>query len=298
MRRFRVKRGSGRTPGCYHAAMGDTYTHGHHESVLRSHAWRTAENSAAYLLGELHPGQRLLDVGCGPGTLTLDLARRVAPGLVTGIDAVPGVLRGAEELRRQQGVGNVRFEPGDAYELAYEDDCFDVIHLHQVLQHLADPVRALTELRRVLAPDGVLGARDSDYAGFFWFPADPLLNRWLALYHELTARNGVMADAGRELPRWARAAGFADVAVTSSTWTFADPASCAWWGGLWAERVMQSGFAEQTRDYGLSDDDELAAIAAAWHRWAAAPDAIFVVPHVEILARSGKNTESVAWGVR
>lgn len=284
--------------GCYHPAMGDTYTHGHHESVLRSHAWRTARNSAAYLLGELHPGQRLLDVGCGPGTITLDLARRVAPGRVTGIDAAPGVLRGAEELRRQQGVGNVTFATGDAYELAYEDDSFDVIHLHQVLQHLTDPVRALSELRRVLAPGGVLGARDSDYAGFFWFPADPLLARWLTLYHELTARNGAMADAGRELPRWARAAGFVDVAVTSSTWTFADAASCAWWGGLWAERVMQSGFAEQTRAYGLSDEDELAAIAAAWRRWAAAPDAVFVVPHVEILARPGKNTESVTRGTR
>jgi ubiquinone/menaquinone biosynthesis C-methylase UbiE len=55
--------------------MSDTYTHGHHDSVLCSHAWRTAGNSAAYLLGELHPGQRLLDVGCGPGTITLDLAR-------------------------------------------------------------------------------------------------------------------------------------------------------------------------------------------------------------------------------
>ena len=273
--------------GWYSAAMNDIYTHGHHESVLRSHAWRTAGNSAAYLLGELHPGQRLLDVGCGPGTITLDLARRVAPGQVIGIDAAPDVLRGADDLRRQQGIANVMFEPGDAYGLAYDDDSFDVIHLHQVLQHLTDPVRALIELRRVLAPGGVLGARDSDYAGFFWSPADPLLDRWLALYHELTAHNGAVADAGRELPGWVRAAGFADIAVTSSTWTFADPASRAWWGGLWAERVTQSSFASQARAYGLSDDEELAAIAAAWHRWADVTDAVFVVPHVEILARPG-----------
>jgi SAM-dependent methyltransferase len=273
--------------------MSDIYTHGHHESVLRSHAWRTAGNSAAYLLGELHPGQRLLDVGCGPGTITLDLARRVAPGQVIGIDAEPDVLRGADELRRRQGIDNVTFEPGDAYGLAYDDDSFDVIHLHQVLQHLTDPVRALIELRRVLAPGGVLGARDSDYAGFFWSPADPLLDRWLALYHRLTARNGAMADAGRELPGWARAAGFTDVTVTSSTWTFADPAACAWWGGLWVERVTQSSFASQARAYGFSDDEELAAIAAAWRRWAEAPDAVFVVPHVEILARPGAACDNV-----
>jgi len=266
--------------------MADTYTHGHHESVLRSHAWRTAANSAAYLLGELRPGQRLLDVGCGPGTITLDLARRVAPGGVTGIDMSPEVLGAAEALRLRQGIHNVVFAPGDVYALSFDDGGFDVIHLHQVLQHLSEPVRALRELRRVLAPGGVLGARDADYAGFIWSPADPLLDRWLALYHALTARNGAEADAGRSLPRWAREAGFTDVRVTSSTWTFADPVSRAWWGGLWADRVSRSAFAEQSLAYGLSDHDELASIAAAWRRWSEAPDAVFVVPHVEILART------------
>src|SRR6188472_2086916 len=73
--------------GTHDARRPDTYTHGHHESVLRSHEWRTAENSAAYLLPHLQPGMDLLDVGCGPGTITLDLARLVAPGHVVGVDA-------------------------------------------------------------------------------------------------------------------------------------------------------------------------------------------------------------------
>ena len=51
----------------------DRYTHGHHESVLRSHRWRTAANSCAYLLPHLRPDMSLLDVGCGPGTITADL---------------------------------------------------------------------------------------------------------------------------------------------------------------------------------------------------------------------------------
>ncbi|MGD0692902.1 MAG: methyltransferase domain-containing protein, partial [Acidimicrobiales bacterium] len=75
----------------------DRYTHGHHESVLRSHTWRTAQNSAGFLLPHLKSGDRLLDVGCGPGTITMDLADLVAPGPVVGIDRSPEVIGRARE---------------------------------------------------------------------------------------------------------------------------------------------------------------------------------------------------------
>jgi len=265
--------------------MGDTYTHGHHESVLRSHRWRTAENSAGYLLRRLRPGLDLLDVGCGPGTITLDLAARVAPGRVVGIDAVADVVAGAEAERIRAGAGNARFEVGDVYALAAEDRCFDVAHAHQLLQHLTDPVAALREMRRVLRDGGVLAVRDSDYASFVWAPRDPLLDRWMELYHAVTARNGAEADAGRLLPGWARAAGFTEIEVSASTWTFADPPSRAWWGSLWADRVRLSAFAEQAVAYGFASPAELEAIAAAWRRWSERDDAVFVTTHVEVLAR-------------
>src|SRR5215472_16267440 len=95
----------------------DVYTHGHHESVLRSHRWRTAENSAAYLLPHLHAGQDLLDVGCGPGTITLDLAERASPGRVLGIDASPGIVAEAEVLLEETPRANVSFATGDVYGL-------------------------------------------------------------------------------------------------------------------------------------------------------------------------------------
>jgi hypothetical protein len=113
-----------------------------------------------------------------------------------------------------------------------------------------------------------------------------MLDRWNELYHAITEHNGAEADAGRFLLGWAQQAGFRDVEAGSSTWTFADPGTRAWWGGLWADRVEQSGFAQQAVDYGLSDAPELAAIATAWRRWAGQPDGFFAVPHAEVLARA------------
>ncbi len=237
----------------------------------------------------------LLDVGCGPGTITIDLARRVAPGSVLGIDRADDVIAQANQnlIRASErgqaedgGVGTVRFATGDVYALDVPDASFDVVHAHQVLQHLRDPVAALRELRRVLRPGGTLAVRDGDYAGFVWAPRDAMLDRWNELYHAITVRNGAEADAGRYLLGWVQQAGFTDVEAGSSTWTFADPEGRAWWGSLWADRVEQSAFAEQALAYGLSDPGELAAIAAAWRSWAGQPDGYYAVLHGEVLARA------------
>jgi ubiquinone/menaquinone biosynthesis C-methylase UbiE len=264
----------------------DIYTHGHHEAVLRSHTWRTAENSAAYLLPALRPGLDLLDVGCGPGTITSDLARLVAPGRVVGVDRAPEVLAQARaHARTRQGL-SIELHVADAYELRLPDASFDVVHAHQVLQHLSDPVRALTEMRRVLRPGGLLAARDADYACFAWAPLDPLLTRWLELYRAVARRNAGEPDAGRFLKGWALDAGFRDVQATSSTWTYSDPQSCAWWGSLWADRCELSSLGEQAIAYGLSTPEELGAIAAAFRAWSTHPGAFFMVPHGEVLARA------------
>jgi SAM-dependent methyltransferase len=256
------------------------YVHGHHESVLRSHTWRTVANSAAYLRPHLAPGQRVLDVGCGPGTITAEMARIVAPGRVTGVDASTDVIR----LATAEHGEVADFGVGDVYALDFDDDTFDVVHAHQVLQHLAEPVRALAEMRRVTKTGGLVAARDSDYGGMTWAPDTPALDRWMTIYQRMTAANGQDANAGRRLLGWARQAGFTDVAATSSTWTFADPESRAWWAGLWADRVLHSSYGIVAVERGLANQADLAAIAAGWRRWAEQPDGFFVCPHGEILA--------------
>jgi ubiquinone/menaquinone biosynthesis C-methylase UbiE len=258
-----------------------TYTHGHHESVLRSHRWRTVENSAAYVAAHFVPGALVLDVGCGPGTITVDIASRVAPAPVLGIDASADVI---EQARRDAAsVDNVEFATGDVYALDVPDSSFDVVHAHQVLQHLPDPVGALREMRRVCKPAGVVAARDSDYAAFTWYPALPELDAWLALYRKIARVNRGEPDAGRFLLAWAHAAGFADVAPTASVWCFATPTDRAWWGELWADRITTSAIGEQAEREGFASRGDLEAMAAAWRAWAADPDAWFAVLHGEIV---------------
>ena len=263
----------------------DRYTHGHHESVLRSHRWRTAENSAGYLLAHLSPGMSLLDVGCGPGNITGDLASRLGDGVVVGIDVSEEIIDVAHREALVVERANLRFEVGDVYQLGFADESFDVVHAHQVLQHLGRPVAALGEMRRVLRPGGILAVRDADYGAFVWAPADPVLDRWMELYHQITRRNGADADAGRHLKRWVRDAGFEDGVTTSANWTYETAAQRAWWGGLWAERVRESEFARQGVEYELTTRSELDDISGAFERWADAPDGIFIVVNVEVLAR-------------
>ena len=206
-----------------------TYTHGHHESVLRSHTNRTIANSAEYLRPHLHAGARLLDVGAGPGTITMDFAGRVAHVTATEIGTAELAL--SQSLAAERGVQNVDFAVEDVHALSFADDSFDIVHTHQVLQHVADPVQALREMRRVTKPGGIVAARDADYAGFIWFPMLPELDEWLRLYREAARTNGGEPDAGRRLLSWARAAGFENVMATASTWCYATPAERAWWGG-------------------------------------------------------------------
>ena len=275
-----------------HEMSEDRYTHGHADAVLRSHRWRTAHNSAAYLLRYLEPGMTVLDVGCGPGTLTVDLARRVAPGAVLGVDVSEAVV--AEAVTYGAGVADaaalsVSFAAADFRTLNSRPETgrrqFQVVHAHQVLQHLREPVAALAAMSSLVQPGGLVAARDADYAGMIWSGGDERMEHWLALYLAVTKRNGAEANAGRHLLRWARQAGLDNAEYTTSNWTYCTTGDRQWWASLWAERVTSSGLAIQALEYGLATTADLAGMAEGWRAWALDPDAVFIVPHGEIVAR-------------
>ena len=261
----------------------EVYSHGHHPSVTQAHAARTLADSGAYLIGHLRPGMDVLDVGCGPGSITADLARAVAPGTVTGLDRSPEVVDEAAGLAAD--LPNVRFQAGNVYDLDFPDESFDVVHAHQVLHHLADPVAALREMRRVARPGGFVAVRDADYAAMSWYPRLPELDEWMELYQRIARGNGAEPDAGRRLLGWAQDAGFQDIEVSSSNWLYATDERRRAHSESWAARVLHSAFADQALERGLADRDDLERISAGWLAWGRAPEATFLMPSTEIRAR-------------
>lgn len=264
------------------------YTHGHDDSVLRSHRWRTVENSAAYLLPHLSEDMTLLDIGAGPGTITADFAAIV--GHVTATETGEDQLALSRATVAERWVGNVDFTVADVHALDFPDDTFDVAHAHQVLQHVADPVGALKEMARVTRPGGLVAVRDSDYSGFAWWPQFPALDDWMALYQRVSRANGGEPDAGRRLLSWARKAGLADVVSTSSTWCYASPEDRQWWGSMWADRILDSALAGQAVREGFATRADLERISEAWRAWADDGDGWFSLLHGELLARVHRPT--------
>lgn len=264
----------------------DPYAHGHHSSVLRSHSWRTAENSAGHLLPHLRRGMSLLDVGSGVGTITADFAALLAPGEVVGVDASAEVVASSTAEAATRSLNNLRFEVGDGYRLGFADHSFDVVHAHQVLQHVGDPVAMLREMRRVAAPGGLVAVRDVDYEGVIWSPRSTELDEWLDLTLRVHRKVSGEPAAGRYLKAWAREAGLTDATHSASVWLFESDEDRAWWGGSWAERALNSNFAENVLRYGLADRSALTRISEGWKRWADDPDGWLLMPHAELLARA------------
>ena len=262
------------------------YTHGHSAAVLNAHSRRGAADSAAYLLAHLNAGMDLLDVGCGPASITADLAERVTPGRVVALDAASGALEAARATLRDRGLSEqVEVTSGDVMALPFEDATFDVVHAHQVLQHLADPVGALAEMRRVTRPGGIVAVRDAVYSAMTWFPEPAGMEQWRSVYMATARANRGEPDAGSRLLSWARAAGFADASASASTWCYATPADRAWQSQTWAQRCLTS-FGPRAVELGLADRADLETMAQAWRQWGDSEDAWFVVVHGEVLARA------------
>jgi ubiquinone/menaquinone biosynthesis C-methylase UbiE len=192
-----------------------TYAPGYSAPILSFMEQRTADTHAAFFLPQLMPGWCVLDAGCGPASITLGLARRVSPGLVTGIDVEDSQFAKAREQAEREGL-KLEFRRASAYQLPFQDHRFDTVFSHALLEHLSDPVAALTEFRRVLKPGGLIGLRAGDMGGILIDSESDGPARGLATYLANREKNSGDPNVGRKLGRLLRKAGFTVQKMTAS----------------------------------------------------------------------------------
>jgi len=276
---------SGANPPTTAFVTHETYTHGHARATVRQHGRRTAEEAAAFLLPELKPGMRLLDVGCGPGSITCGLAARLAPGEVIGIDLSEDTLVNARADAAERGLANLRYQVASVYELPFEDRSFDAVFAHQVLQHLREPGAALAEMLRVLRPGGVLAVRDVDWGTVAYHPSDPWLDRFMAAHVKTWTQNGGDPFMGRKLRALFNASGVAAARISASQWCYATPDETREWGDSYAERLLTSPMGARAVEHGNATPADLQAMATAFRAWARHPDAVWSFTQVAALGR-------------
>jgi ubiquinone/menaquinone biosynthesis C-methylase UbiE len=177
----------------------ENYTLGYGEGSMEWMTSRTADGHGAFLLPYLKPGMRLLDCGCGPGTLTYGFARYVAPGEAIGIDRETTQSDRVSQTADRDGITNLRFEQGDVYGLPFEDETFDVVFASAVLGSVTDAGNVVREMIRVLKPGGIIGLKEFDHDGDLVWPLPPMIKKSIEHYHALRAHNGHGPSAGKRL---------------------------------------------------------------------------------------------------
>lgn len=277
-----------------------TYTQGYSEAVLRSHASRTAETSAAFLLAHLKPDAKILDIGCGPGTITTSLAKYIPDGSIVGTDYSAEVVAEAqkrlEHLRMDAASDAERsiadrcsFQVASVFELPYDDDSFDVVYCHQMLLHLPHPVNALKEMRRVCKRGGLVAAREGDFGSSILYPPTQTFQVWLETSEAIYRSIGAEPDAGRRLVRWALEAGYAaggeHIAFSSSNQTYGGEPHAKFWGQMWSERVAAESWKKQAVETGKATEEQIEQMQRDWLEWSDTPEGVFIMVCGEVLLR-------------
>ena len=242
-------------------------------SFKQTLAYRNAANYAAFLSPYLKEGMRLLDCGCGVGSITVGLVEHVRPGLVVGADRASEGFRGAIHYASEHEVSGLEFIAADAYATPFRDDTFDAVFAHSVLETLDRPSQALREMRRVLKPGGVVGVASIEYGGLLLAgPSVELLQNFYEIRQELWLRNGI-ADprTGRHLRAFLVEAGFSRVEASARYIGYGDPQAVKRFGMDRASDCQDPGFAEPVVALRLADAATLQAMAAAWSQWATDP---------------------------
>ena len=245
--------------------MIETYTPGYSEAAAAFMVRRRLDPNGAFFLPYLKSGIAVLDCGCGPGTITRDIAQRIAPGRVVGLDFSADQIAVASRDAGSQGIPNIEFKQGSVYELPFADASFDAVFSHALLEHLREPAKAVAEFRRVVKPGGALGVCTPDWGGFLVVPPSEELLLAFEAYKELQNRNGGDAYCGRKLGGYLADAGFEKIELRARYENY-DPLTVI--GDFLAMNLEEAG---DTKN------------AAVWRKWGRTPNGMFAQAWVSCL---------------
>lgn len=265
------------------ATESSTYTMGYDDDFLQMLRWRSAETHARHLLPHLESGLSVLDFGCGPGTLSVGLARAVEPGELHGIDIESSQIDLARAAAKAGGHSNASFQVADATDLPFENNTFDVAHCHTVLNHVPDTQAVLNEVKRVLKPGGIISCRELVAASCFSEPAYSLAEAW-AVFTTLVAANGGHPQMGKELKSELVEAGFKDIRATASFDTFSSPEGIAVLDGVVTEWFFSEAVVTAATTYGLATQEQFDQWKIDQERWKKHPGALGAIAFGEAIA--------------
>lgn len=266
-------------------APSPAYTMGYSPEFLQLLDRRNAAIHAAHLLPYLEPGMRVLDFGCGPGTITVGLAQAVHTGEVHGVDMEDSQIELARAAASAGGHQNAGFHVGNVYELAFEDNYFDVAHCHAVLMHVGDTQRALAEVRRVLKPGGIIASREMIAASSFSEPMGETTHEAWATFIKLLEANGGHPEMGKELKSHLLNAGFVNISATGSFDYFSSAADIAFLHAFICDWFFMPRVIEAATQLGLATREQFDRWRLEMDRWKDKPGAVGGLAFGEAIGR-------------
>jgi len=236
-------------------------------------AVRSAADYADFLLPHLEDDFRLLDVGCGQGTISLGLAETVA--FVDAVDPAEEAFAGALHYAAEHEITNLEFRVGSVYGLDFPDDHFDACFCHSMLETLDRPLDGLIEIKRVLKPGGIVGVACVEYGGLILAgPNHELLRRFYAIRERVWLLESA-ADPyrGRQLRGLLERARFERVTATSKYFSYGTGEAVQSFGLARAEDAGEGWYARSAKKHELATASDLDAMRQAWLEWSRSPDA-------------------------
>jgi ubiquinone/menaquinone biosynthesis C-methylase UbiE len=234
---------------------------------------RSAADYADFLLPQLEEDFRLLDVGCGQGTITVGLAAKV--GYVDAVDPDEEAFADAQQYAAEHGITNVEFRVGSVYGLDFPDDHFDACLGHSMLETLDRPLDGLIEIKRVLKPGAVIGVACVEHGGLILAgPNHERLRRFYDIREQLWLLENV-ADPyrGRQLRGLLHRAGFERVTATTKYLSYGTAETVRSFGLARAEDCDDDWYVQSATKHALATASDLDAISQAWRAWSTSPDA-------------------------